>query len=394
MNRSLEHIAAFSFLLFFIPVRVHFSGIQWHLGDLIGLMSLAFLLLLLARGRLCQSTLKASGFILVFIAYIALSGAINDAPIKKIFTEMVQWLSIASFLSLLHQARYLASFRFLSLLAQYIFAGALYTATWHLLQGDLPDFKQLENTKYLFGFSCVLLFLMRKHIRFSRLFLCVALVMLFMSEERKALFGFIMMLIAHYLLCQPKNPYNEIKINLFFSLLFSGLFVFLFSALYWFDVPSLLESVQISPFDLVFADQYQTRWNSDLWRKLLIVNGFNLFLEHPFLGVGPKMLPQFIAPYFLNPELVNYTHNFILDIAIEYGLFGVSILLGGFLLSTKTLYKERTHNPVSFLMAVYILSMVFFVAINSTIMLLFLMPFFIDIKIQEHTGEEHAQVSS
>lgn len=379
MSKSLEHLAALSVILFFIPFRMHFGGIELYLADVIGLVSIGFLALIAAQGKLQRSTLKASGFILLFISYIFLSGMINDAPLKEIFIEMLQWLSIVAFLGILHQTRFLASTHFLSLIALYAFLGALFTALWHLMQPDLPDFKQLENTKYLFGFSCALLYLMRKHIRFSTLFLILAVIILLMSHERKALLAFVVMIFADFFLCQPKNKHSALNIHLLTTAVFGAIFISILAFIYWLDVSTLLETFEVTAFDLVFADQFQTQWNSDLWRKLLISNGLSLFLEHPVFGVGPKMLPHFLAPYFQNIELVNYTHNFILDIAIEYGLIGVTLLLGGFLFAMKTCFKQRIQNPVSFLLAVYIFVMVFFVAVNSTIMLMFLLPFFIDL---------------
>nr|WP_241750595.1 hypothetical protein [Vibrio vulnificus] len=39
------------------------------------------------------------------------------------------------------------------------------------------------------------------------------------------------------------------------------------------------------------------------------------------------MLLSYIAPYFVgNEELIVYTHNMLLDIAVEYGIIGVALL--------------------------------------------------------------------
>ncbi|EOV0101394.1 O-antigen ligase family protein [Vibrio vulnificus] len=66
--------------------------------------------------------------------------------------------------------------------------------------------------------------------------------------------------------------------------------------------------------------------------RLLLANGFSLFMDHFYFGVGPKMLLSYIAPYFVgNEELIVYTHNMLLDIAVEYGIIGVALLFGGVL---------------------------------------------------------------
>lgn len=95
------------------------------------------------------------------------------------------------------------------------------------------------------------------------------------------------------------------------------------------------------------------------------------------------MLPQFIAPYFQNQDLVVYTHNFVLDVAVEYGLVGLTILIGGFLLGLRRLFQQRMTNPVAFLLAVYILTLVLFVAVNSTIMLMILLPLFVNTRVEQ-----------
>lgn len=379
MNRSLEHIAALAVILFFVPFRIKLSGIELYLGDVIGLIAIVLLFLITMRIQLFSSTLHASNFILVFIVYIFLCAVINDAPLSLALIEMLQWLSIAAFLGVLHQAGYLSSLHFLSLLALYALSGAFLTAIWHLFQPQFTDFKQLENTKYLFGFSCTLLYLMRKQIRFSQILLIVAVAMLILSQERKALLSLIIMIIVDLLFCHQKSEKPATNNHSLLIMLFLGGAVVMASLIYWLNPSTFMDRFQISSFDLVFADQTQTQWNSDLWRRLLIVNGVNLFMEHPFWGVGPKMLPEFIAPYFQSQELINYTHNFILDVAVEYGLIGITILLGGFLLATRRLFQQRIQNPISFLLAVYILAMMLFVAVNSTVMLMFLMPFYINV---------------
>lgn len=72
----------------------------------------------------------------------------------------------------------------------------------------------------------------------------------------------------------------------------------------------------------------------------------------------------------------------MLDVGIEYGTVGLLILIGGFLLGTRRLYQQRFQNPVAFLLSVYILAMVLFVAVNSTIMLMFLLPFFVNTRVE------------
>ncbi|MDD1792081.1 O-antigen ligase family protein [Enterovibrio sp. ZSDZ42] len=383
MVKPLEHLAAAAVILFFVPMKLSVSGIDIYLADLLGIASLGFIGLIAARGQLLLSTIKAAGFVLLFVVYIVIAGIVSNVPATLVIIEVIQWLSITAFLGVLHQSGLLASPRFLSTVALYALAGAVYTAIWHFIVfPDLGNFKKLGNTKYLFGFSCLLLYLMRDHIRFSYVFLGLSIVLLVMSDERKAFLGIILMVACDYVFCRKSHDLRTQKtVNaLGFTVLF-GVILALLSAWSLLGISAILNHLEFTPLDVLYADQQQARWDSELWRKLLLANGFSLFLENPILGVGPKMLPEHIVDYFQNQELAIYTHNFALDVAIEYGLVGLTILFGGFLLSMHRLFSQRFQNPISFLMAVYILAMVLFVAINSTIMLMFLLPFFINTRV-------------
>ncbi|CZF83409.1 O-Antigen ligase [Grimontia celer] len=379
MTRSLEHAAALAVVLFFVPTKISVAGVSLYLADFVGIAALGFLGLTAIRGKLLQSTLRAGGFIFVFAAYIVLTGIISSVPPKLVVIEMIQWLSVAAFLGVLHQAGLLASPRFLCLVAIYTFMGALYTAGWHLMHPEYNDFKKLGNTKYFFGFTCALLYILRDQIRFGHILLAAAAIMLLMSGERKALLGIAALIACDLLFCRDvSHPRSRQTAFALGTLGLMGGVLALLSVWYMVGTHAILDKFEFTQFDILFADQHEARWDSELWRKLLLANGFALFLEYPIFGVGPKMLPVYIANYFQNQELAIYTHNFALDVAIEYGLVGLSILIGGFLLGLRHLFRQRFINPVSFLLAVYILAMVLFVAVNSTIMLMFLFPFFIN----------------
>ncbi|KXF80015.1 O-antigen ligase family protein [Enterovibrio coralii] len=382
MAKPLEHLAAFAVILFFIPFRVSVAGVNLYLADLLGIIAIGLLAIATLRGQLLHSTIKASGFIVVFVIYIVLCGLINNVPSKLILIEMVQWLSIAAFLGVLHQKNLLASPRFLSLVALYAFGGAIYTALWHLSHPEFNDFKHLENTKYFFGFCFAMLYVMRHQIRFSHLFLGIAFVMLLMSGERKAMIGVVAVLIADYLFCRPLNARQQQNIQTMLVFALAAISLSVLSAWLTWGTQPLLDAIEFNRYDILFADQEEAQWDSELWRKLLLANGFELFLSHPWLGVGPKMLPDYLEPLFLNPNLAIYTHNFVLDVAIEYGTVGLFILIGGFLIGARKLYRQRAQNPVAFLLSVYILAMVLFVAVNSTIMLMFLLPFFVNTRVE------------
>ncbi|SKA44512.1 O-antigen ligase family protein [Enterovibrio nigricans] len=294
MARPREHLAAFAVILFFIPLRVSVANVELYFADLLGIISIGLLAISTIRGKLLHSTTKASGFILVFVIYIFLCGLYNNVPTLRILIEMVQWLSIAAFLGVLHQENLLASPRFLSLVALYAFGGACYTAIWHLSQPEFNDFKHLENTKYFFGFCFAMLYVMRHQIRFSYVFLTVAFVLLLMSGERKAMFGVAAILLADYLFCRPLSAKQQHHVQTVLLFSIASLALILFSFWYTWGAQPFLDAIEFNQYDVLFADQNKAQWDSELWRKLLLANGFELFLSHPWIGVGPKMLPDYL----------------------------------------------------------------------------------------------------
>ncbi|MEF1303467.1 O-antigen ligase family protein, partial [Vibrio owensii] len=112
----------------------------------------------------------------------------------------------------------------------------------------------------------------------------------------------------------------------------------------------------------------------NLHRKLLLANGLDILLQHPILGVGAKMLPNYMINYFNYDELAIYTHNFILDTSIEYGLLGIALLFGGYFLFMKFCFNTLKDNRKRLLLSIDALIMVFFVAVNTTIILILLLP--------------------
>ncbi len=83
--------------------------------------------------------------------------------------------------------------------------------------------------------------------------------------------------------------------------------------------------------------------------------------------------------YFNYDELAIYTHNFVLDTAIEYGLLGIAFLFGGYFLFIKFCFRSIDDNRKVFTRGLRLI-MVFFVAVNTTIILILLLPVMISRK--------------
>ncbi|EIZ1408025.1 O-antigen ligase family protein [Vibrio vulnificus] len=381
------HLYAVAVILYFVSLRTQIAGVTVTIADMIGLASIGFLLLIILKGRMSMETVRVAGVNVIFIGYIALNGIINDVGMKNIIVEVIQWSSIVAFLCVLHFLNLFKSKRFLSLVALYAFYAAVYTALWHVVViGDFQNFKHLHNAKYLFGFSTVMLYLFRSQIKNSHILLFIAFVLLILSGERKAMLGVLLVLFIDHFFVRGENTKMT---HVVMSLAAAFGVISVWAGIYYFGTDWIAESLFLTQNDIYNADLHEARWDSELWRRLLLANGFSLFMDHFYFGVGPKMLLSYIAPYFVgNEELIVYTHNMLLDIAVEYGIIGVALLFGGVLVRLAKAFKTRGQNSIPFLLCIYTLSTALFAATQSTVILMFMLPFFIDVRLPRSSSEE------
>ncbi len=385
VSNPISLLAAFTLVLFFVPIKIQAGGIELALSDIASLLSLAFSALLVLEHKAHRLLHPCMGFILFFTGYIFINGMINRVPFSPLITETIQWLAILCLLSLLYAYGAFNDDRVMVYFIYLLFIICGLVAAWHFVQGYQSGFKLLGVSKYGFGVLCSLLYLYRDKIRAFPVLMLIALALLILSQERKALLGFCLLFALDQLFI--KNMIKKTLNDTYTSVIFFGLcFVVIAtisSSLYvGFDV--LADKLEITREDIVFANQSEARWVSNLHRKILLANGMDILQQHPLLGVGAKMLPSFMLSYFTYDELAIYTHNFVLDTAIEYGLVGITLLFGGYFLFIKFCFRSLDENRKSLLLAVYALIMVFFVAVNTTIILILLLPVILS---QRHESE-------
>lgn len=374
-SKSYSYLAALILALFFIPVKVSMFGVKLALSDIASLASLGLSLLIILEGKATKLYHPFFGFILCFIAYIGLNGLLNQVPARFVITEVIQWLAILSLLSVLYAYKCFEDKLTIICFIQWLFLICLVVAAWHFIQGYQSGFKLLGTSKYAFGALCALLYIYRNHVPWFKVMMLCAFAMLILSQERKALLAFFCMVTFDQVILQKEL--NKRSSNLHFVLLIS---TFLLIALaFWsfflyFGSEQLSELLEITREDIVFANQSEARWVSNLHRKLLLVNGTDILMNNIMLGVGAKMLPSYMINYFTYDQLAIYTHNFILDTSIEYGVIGIALLFGGYLSFILKGLKTLDKNRSTVLLSVYALIMVFFVAVNTTIILLLLIP--------------------
>ncbi|MCR9626535.1 O-antigen ligase family protein [Vibrio antiquarius] len=367
--------AACLLALFFIPMKFRAGGIALAPSDIVSLLSIGFTALVVLEGKAEKLMHPCMGFLVLFTGYVFLNGLLNRVPLMPLVIETVQWLAILCLLSLMYAYGVFDDERVMVYFTYLLFLICTLVALWHFAQGYQSGFKLLGVSKYGFGVLCSLLYLYRDKVRAFHLLMLVALVLLVLSQERKALLGFCLLFFFDQLLVKNlmRKSLNETYTWTILLALSFMVFTAVATTLYV-GFETLADTLEITQEDVLFANQSEARWVSNLHRKLLLANGLDILLQHPILGVGAKMLPNFMISYFNYDELAIYTHNFVLDTAIEYGLLGIALLFGGYFLFIRFCFRSLNDNRKSLLLAIYALIMVFFVAVNTTIILILLLP--------------------
>ncbi|WP_045404731.1 O-antigen ligase family protein [Vibrio jasicida] len=368
-------LAAITLALFFVPIKVGLGGVTLAPSDIASLLSLGFAALVVLEGKAQKLFHPGIGFLLLFTSYVFVNGMLNRVPIFSLITETVQWVAILSLLGVLYAYGVFSDERVMVYFTYCLLIICALVAAWHFAQGYHSGFKLLGVSKYAFGVLCSLLYLYRARIKAFPVLMLLAFALLLMSQERKALLGFCLLVFIDQLFIKRLIRQTLNETHAWTVLLVSTLIILAtISAALYFGFEQLADKLEITQEDILFANQSEARWVSNLHRKLLLANGLDILLEHPILGVGAKMLPHYMIHYFNYDELAIYTHNFILDTSIEYGLLGIVLLFGGYFHFMKQCFKTLKINRKSLLLSIYALVMVFFVAVNTTVILILLLP--------------------
>ncbi|WP_038889106.1 O-antigen ligase family protein [Vibrio campbellii] len=382
--------AAITLALFFVPVKIGLGGIALAPSDIASLLSLGFVALVILEGKTHKLFHPCIGFLLLFSSYVFINGMLNRVPLVPLVTETVQWVAILGLLGLLYAYGAFDDERVMVYLTYCLLVICSLVAAWHFTQGYQSGFKLLGVSKYAFGVLCSLLYLYRDRIRAFPVLMLFAFVLLLLSQERKALLGFCLLVFIDTLFLRRLIQQTLSETYTWTVLLVGGLIVLAtVSTTLYVGFDQLADKLEITQEDIIFANQSEARWVSNLHRKLLLANGLDILLEHPVLGVGAKMLPNYMINYFNYDELAIYTHNFILDTSIEYGLLGIALLFGGYFLFMKFCFNTLIDNKKSLLLSIYALIMVFFVAVNTTIILILLLPVMVSKKRHHSRQTEH-----
>ncbi|MBG9991702.1 O-antigen ligase family protein [Pseudoalteromonas distincta] len=305
----------------------------------------------------------------LYIGYILTNGVYND-NLSSSIKECIQLLWIMTYFIIASSYAKKNSRLFLELTIVFLIISATYTMLYHFSEGHLTRYKSANDGKYAFGLLSLLLLL--KSSMFSdrqafKVFL-ISLIPLFMSMERKGIFGVILIfiLLGVIKLIKVKPSLGEMKLLLLSGFLIAG------SMLYLFDISAYID---YKIYQSNFLDEGIALYTSNVHRENLLVNAYQIISEHPLLGVGSDQITYYMFDYYWDERLINGAHNFYLDMLVQYGTIGLLFLLTWSFYNMYSCYKSGLYHKELFLFYAYCIFVVTFMAVGQAVMLVFFMPF-------------------
>ena len=354
--------------LYLSMFRYNTFGAIIRLSDLLllGLVGIKFL----TRPRLFYNFAQIRIIPLWFyIGYIIFNGIYND-NLSSSIKECVQLLWVVTYFIIASFYAKKNSRLFLELTIVFLIISATYTVLYHFSLGHLTRFKLANDGKYAFGLLSLLLLL--KSSMFSdkttfKLFL-ISLIPLFMSMERKGIFGVVLIFMLLLLIKLIKIKLSLGQVKAFFL---SSLVLAVFT-LYIFDISSYID-YQI--YQSNFLDEKVALYTSNVHRENLLVNAYQIISEHPIFGVGSDQIVYYMYDFYWDKRLINGAHNFYVDMLVQYGVVGLFFLIGWSFYTIYSCYKSGKYYKELFLFYAYCIFVVTFMAVGQAVMLVFFMPF-------------------
>jgi O-antigen ligase len=196
----------------------------------------------------------------------------------------------------------------------------------------------------------------------------LSLIPLFMSMERKGIFG-VLLIFLLLLIIRPikaKASAGEVK------LIFVSSLTLLLSAFYFFDIQGFIDE---KIYQSNFLDESIALYTSNVHRENLLINAIQIIKSNPFLGVGSDQIVYYMFDYYWDERLINGAHNFYLDMLVQYGGVGLTLLISWSLYCIYSCYSSNRYHKELFLFYIYCMFVVTFMAVGQAVMLVFFMPF-------------------
>jgi hypothetical protein len=293
--------------------------------------------------------------------------------LTKAIIATVQWVLILFTLVVVYTSAVKNPEKFRSIFIKTLLVICFVTLVYHLMHGQLTRYKLLGDAKYAFALtgvillSCAYYFDDKSYLK--PLFFLYPVILL--SLERKGILAFHM--VAFFYLFITIRPLYK-----FITLALCSLTALLLALFYDLSFLNSFTFFEYSDFEMLYLDEEQALWISNLHRQSLLTNGWDILTTHYVFGVGPKMLPLYMGDYFINQELALYTHNVFLDTLIEQGSVGFFLLLLPYLvhITQGAGLKNKKDKMVFIALCLYSIFMLFFMSGGAPSMVIFYLPIF------------------
>ncbi|AZN32441.1 O-antigen ligase family protein [Pseudoalteromonas sp. Xi13] len=354
--------------LYFSMFRYGVAGALIRLSDLLLLSLVSFKLITTPKVfyNFAQIRILPLWF---YISYILFNGLYND-NIAASIKECIQLVWVVTYFVIASEYAKKNSKLFLDLTIAFLILSALYTVLYHFSLGHLTRYKSANDGKYAFGLLSLLLLLKSSMFNDKRTFkvFLLSLIPLFMSMERKGIFG-VLLIFLLLLFIRPiraKASAGEVK------LIFVSSLTLLLSAFYFFDIQGFIDE---KIYQSNFLDESIALYTSNVHRENLLINAIQIIKSNPLLGVGSDQIVYYMFDYYWDERLINGAHNFYLDMLVQYGGVGLTLLISWSLYCIYSCYASNRYHKELFLFYIYCMFVVTFMAVGQAVMLVFFMPF-------------------
>ena len=365
-------ISAMVVPLYFTDFRLDKSGVKIRLSDILALFAIAIFLLLLLKNKIAITFPVGFNYICIFIVYCFFN-ALAQVGLTKAIIATVQWVLILFTLVVVYTNAAKNPEKFRAIFIKTLLIICFVTLIYHLMHGHLTRYKLLGDAKYAFALtgvilvSCAYYFDDKSYLK-PLIFLYPVILL---SLERKGILAFHM--VAFFYVFISLKPLLK-----FLMLALCSLTLLMLALFYDLSFLNTFTVFEYSDFEMLYLDEEQALWISNLHRQSLVTNGWDIFTTHFIFGVGPKMLPAYMGDYFINQELALYTHNVFLDTLIEQGSVGLFLLLlPYFIYITQGVgLKNKKDKTIFFAFCLYSIFMLFFMSGGAPSMVIFYLPIF------------------
>lgn len=365
-------ISAMVIPMYFTDFRLEKSSVKIRLSDVLALFSISIFLFLLLKNKITIKYPVGFNYICIFVTYCFFN-ALVQVGLTKAIIATVQWVLILFTLVVVYTSAVKNPEKFRAIFIKTLLVICFFTLVYHLMHGHLTRYKLLGDAKYAFALtgviliSCAYYFDDKSYLK-PLIFLYPVILL---SLERKGILAF-HMVTFFYIFITLKS------LNKFIISALCSLTVLLLALFYDLSFLNSFTFFEYSDLEMLYLDEEQALWVSNLHRQSLVTNGWDIFTTHFIFGVGPKMLQVYMSDYYINQGLALYTHNVFLDTLIEQGSVGLFLLLLPYLvyITRGSGLKNKKDKTIFFAFCLYSIFMLFFMSGGAPSMVIFYLPIF------------------